>query len=312
MYRSLITVSLILVFGSCAVMSVLGLMSVFPDKKIIVFCLGSGMELGKILAISHLYRNWGKSALIEKISFTSIICFLITVTFILGFGFLSQSHQKSIHQSQKILAEINALNQEMSLLDNEINTIISAIDGYPDSYVSKKTQALEKSNYQKNMDRKHEIIKSRANLEVALLSQKSDSSPVFAVASIIDIEENQIIRVFIIILVIVLEPLTIGLTIATNAAWLNTEKTKTEQTHPTKTTPSQKDNTEKLQCIAQEHQLSASHIAEITGRKKIKTCKAWLKGDLPTPPRALYEIESWVEKQKNQPSSKKKAIGLVK
>jgi cell division protein FtsB len=312
MYRSLITVSLILVFGSCAVMSVLGLISVFPDKKAIVFCLGSGMELGKILAISHLYRNWKQSALIEKISFTSIICFLTTVTFILGFGFLSQSHQKSIHQSQKILAQINALEHEMSLLDKEIDTIFSTINGYPDSYVAKKTQALEKSNYQQNINRKHEIIKTRAKLELELLSQKSNSSPVFAVARIINIDESQIIRLFIIVLVIVLEPLTIGLTIATNAAWLNTEKTKTEHTQPQKAIPSINDNTEKLQCIAQEHQLTPSQIAEITGRKKIKTCKAWLKGDIPTPPRALYEIESWVEKQKNRPPSKKKSIELVK
>ena len=36
---------------------------------------------------------------------------------------------------------------------------------------------------------------------------------------------------------------------------------------------------------------------KMAGRKKIKTCEGWLKGTVPTPPRALADVQAWVEKK---------------
>jgi len=43
--------------------------------------------------------------------------------------------------------------------------------------------------------------------------------------------------------------------------------------------------------------LSVEQITKITNRKKLKTCKGWLDGSIPTPPRALAEVQAWVEKE---------------
>ena len=56
MYIVLVTLSLILVFGSSAFMSISGLLSIFTNNTIIIIYMGLGMEIGKILIISHLYR----------------------------------------------------------------------------------------------------------------------------------------------------------------------------------------------------------------------------------------------------------------
>ena len=58
MYPILVTISLILVFGSSAFMSVAGLLSVFSSSPAVIIPMGLGMEIGKILTVSHLFRNW--------------------------------------------------------------------------------------------------------------------------------------------------------------------------------------------------------------------------------------------------------------
>ena len=62
-----------------------------------------------------------------------------------------------------------------------------------------------------------------------------------------------------------------------------------------------KNQTEKLQSLQEKHNLTVSQIAKITGRKKLKTCEGWIDGTIPTPPRALAEVQAWVEKEYAKP-----------
>jgi hypothetical protein len=66
MYIALVTLSLILVFGSSEFMSIARLLSIFTNNTIIIVCMGFGMEIGKILAISHLYRSWHQNNATES------------------------------------------------------------------------------------------------------------------------------------------------------------------------------------------------------------------------------------------------------
>ncbi len=104
-------------------------------------------------------------------------------------------------------------------------------------------------------------------LETQLISGNDNSNPVFAAAEIFKIKDSKIISVFIPLLLLILEPLTIGLTIAANAAWMNHQKPE-----PKKNDHSKRQNLpEELKSLQKEYNLSVSQIAKITGRKKLKT-----------------------------------------
>ena len=67
-------------------------------------------------------------------------------------------------------------------------------------------------------------------------------------------------------LVLILEPLAIGLTIAANSAWMNYKKLGFQKKFP----PKSMDLPVGLQKLQKNYNLSIDKIAEITNRKKIK------------------------------------------
>ena len=107
-------------------------------------------------------------------------------------------------------------------------------------------------------------------------------------------------------MVLILEPLSIGLTIATNAAWIDHNKNRNSTSKASD--QGKKCFTKDLRKLQEENHLTVSQIKEITGRKKLTTCEGWLNGTIPTPPRVLKEIKTWVEKRENS----QKPISLIK
>jgi len=298
MYSALVTLSLILVFGSSAVMSISGLLSIFSNESFIIISMGLGMEIGKILTISHLHRTWEKYTSMVRAWFISIIFVLTLLTSFGVMGFLSQCHQKAVQGNHVIQSKINALTQEKSALKNQIDIVDKTLNGLPESHVSRRINERKSSRYEEKQNRLLEIIKQKASLEIQLISGNDNSNPVLAIAKILKMDDSFIISIFIPFLVLILEPLSIGLTIAVNSAWMDH---KNEIPAPQTNIKDNKNSTEELQNLQEKHNLTVSQIAKITGRKKLKTCEGWLKGTISTPPRALAEIQAYVEKEYVKP-----------
>jgi len=297
MYITLVTLSLTLVFGSSAYMSIYGLLSIFPNDPYIIICMGLGMEIGKVLTISHLYRTWHKNTALVKSWFVFIIFVLTFLTSFEVMGFLSQCHQKSIRSNHIIQSEIKALDKKEIVIKGQIQIIDKTLNGLPEAHVSRRINERKISGYAEKQESLVEIINQRAVLEKQLISEDSSSNPGFAIADIFEVENSDIISILIPLLVLILEPLSIGLTIAVNAAWLNYKEHE-----PLKDTSKvTKDNTEELQILQKKYDISIEKIAEITNRKKLKTCREWLDGSVPTPPRALAEVQAWVERESGKP-----------
>jgi hypothetical protein len=89
MYLILTTLSLALVFGSSAVMSISGLLSVFSNNTNIIICMGLGMEGGKILTISHLYRSWQHYNTQARTGYVFVVVALTLLTSFELTGYLS-------------------------------------------------------------------------------------------------------------------------------------------------------------------------------------------------------------------------------
>ena len=294
MYLILVTLSLILVFGSSAFMSISGLLSIFTNNTIIIICMGLGMEIGKILTISHLYRSWYKNNIVAKTWYIVIVFILTFLTSFEVMGFLSQCHQKAVQGNHIIQTKIIELNKKESILRSQIKMIDTTLEGLPKTHVTRRIRERKIAGYGDKQKKLIEIIEQKANLEAQLISEKKNSNPVAATAKVFKMDDSDIISIFIPLLVLILEPLAIGLTIAANSAWMNLTKDNC-QTSATQNNFSNNPNlTKELQSIQKEYNLSISKIAKITGRKKLKTCEGWLKGVIPTPPRALADVQAWV------------------
>ena len=197
MYPALVTLSLILVFGSSAYMSISGLLSIFSNNPIIIICMGLGMEIGKILTISHIYRTWQEDGVMIKTVFVFIIFVLTLLTSFEVVGFLSQSHQKTSQGNHVIQSKIDALNNEESILRSQIAMIDMTLKGLPKSHVTRRIQERKNYGYTVKQNKLLEIITKRSKLETQLISGDDNSNPIYSISKILKVKDPIIISILI-------------------------------------------------------------------------------------------------------------------
>lgn len=310
MYRLLVTASLLLVAGTSAYMSVYGLMSMFLSHAIVIICMGLGMEIGKVLTVSYLYHRWNNLNRLIRFSYIFIVSILVFITSIEIIGFLSQSHMTGSQGLRITETALRSLEKEAAILKQQIAVIDNTLSGLPVSYVTKRINERKAAGYEKKQARLLEISKIQSQLETKEFTQRQSAGPIFAAASIMKINETNVAAMFILLLVLVLEPLSIGLTLAASAVWLMPKTSSPVKPH--KNTPVIKNGpTDQLRSLCDQYNITISQIANITGRKKQKTCEEWIKGTTQVPERALRDVQTWVKKQNLEAPVGRKIITLA-
>lgn len=297
MYRILVTANLLLVAGTSAYMSIYGLMSMFVSHTLVIICMGLGMEIGKVLTVSYLYRNWPKLNRFSRFLYMLIVSILVFITSIEMIGFLSQSHMNGSRGLLITETTLRSLKNEAQILKQQIAVIDNTLAGLPVSHVSRRIKERKAAGYEKKQARVLEISKNQSQLETELLKNRQWAGPIFAIARIMKVKESDVAAMFILFLVLVLEPLSIGLTLAASASWVTPESAPQKKPKPNgNTDPVSSSPTEELRSLCNEFNLTIPQIADITGRKKQKTCEGWLNGTTPVPERALSAVQKWVQK----------------
>lgn len=291
MYAVLLTITLFLVAGSSVFMSVYGLVSVFRGYAAVIVCMGLGMETGEILTVSYLYRNWRDLNGFTRILYMLIVAILVLLTSVEVIGFLAQSHVSSTHDLRIAETALRALGEEEAVLRKQISIIDTILSGLPQSYVTRRIKERKAAGYDGKEARLLQIERQKAGLEAGILDARKAAGPVFAVARIMGINESNAISLLILLLVLVLEPLSIGLTAAVSATW-------TAKSAPRKTAGSlDRAAGNELAEFQKRHDLTVRQIMKITGRKKQKTCEEWLEGAAPVPEKALRAVRAWSNRQ---------------
>jgi len=295
MHRVLITASLVLVAGTSAYMSVCGLMSVFSGNAKVIMCMGLGMEIGKLMIVTYLYRKWRELIAFTRILYILIVFVLVLLTSVEVIGFLSQSHVSATRDLRISEAVIRSVMREATILEDQLRVTDATLKGLPISYVSRRIKERKASGYNGKQARLLKIAKEQARLETGIIKAKESAGPIFAVAQIMEINGTDAVAGLILLLVLVLEPLSIGLTVAATAAWLSRK-------NPPKIKTKRSTSTEELNEIQEKFGLTVPQLAKITGRKKPKTCEGWLNGKTAVPLRALRAVRAWADRQNHAPS----------
>ena len=240
MFLTLLTfISAIAISLIAAGYSILGLATLFAGAAVPIIAMGSALEVGKLVAASWLYHNWreGIPRALKAYLFTAIIV-LIFITSIGIFGFLSKAHLDQVRPTGNNEVQIalidKQINQQNLIIDRAENTL-DRLDKALDVYIAKEyvTRGLKERKKQKEerdflnaeikkaMDEIARLTSEKGNIEIEQLKIEADVGPLKYVAELIYGDNakdhfDEAVRIIILILIFVFDPLAVLLLIAAN------------------------------------------------------------------------------------------------
>ena len=240
MFLTLITfISAISISLIAAGYSILGLATLFAGAYIPIIAMGSALEVGKLVAASWLYHNWRRNIpkSLKAYLFTSIII-LIFITSIGIFGFLSKAHLDQVKPTAGNTEQIELIDkkirQEEKIIERAEKTLAQldkALDVYIDKeYVSRGLKERNKQKEERDLLNKSideamakiaDLNNSKSSINIEQLKLEADVGPLKYVAELIYGDNakdhfDSAVRIIILILIFVFDPLAVLLLIAAN------------------------------------------------------------------------------------------------
>jgi len=228
--------------GVSAYFSVVGMASIFPGAYWPIILMFSIIEVAKVVTISWTYRNWDNAPHSLKYPFICGVIVLMMFTSMGIFGFLSKAHLEHSADVGPIVDKVSLIDEKIRIekenidgyrksikqLDEAVDQIMGRSDserGAENSYRIRKTQSKERNELASNIEssQKHinQLNEEKAPYTNELRKAESDFGPIKYVAELIYGSDDRSIidkavRLLIIMIVSVFDPLAVLLLIAAN------------------------------------------------------------------------------------------------
>ena len=211
--------------------SIVGLTAIFAGAFWSIVIMGATLEVGKIITVTYLYRNWKSLSILITTYFISAVMILMAITSMGTFGYLSKAHIEHTSDSQNIDAKLERIDQMItrererivraervqSQLDASINSLIDqkyvviGLEARRKQESERKDIAERIREYQTTIDK---LTDEKIPLQQSMRDARREVGPIRYVAELIygssDTElMERSIRGIIILLVLVLDPLAI-------------------------------------------------------------------------------------------------------
>jgi hypothetical protein len=118
-YITLLTALIISVIS--AYYSISGLVAIFSAAAIPIIVMGASLELGKIITTVWLHQNWHRASLAFKTYLVPAVAFLMILTSIGIFGFLSKAHSDQNLVSGDVQAKIAIFDEKIKISRENID-----------------------------------------------------------------------------------------------------------------------------------------------------------------------------------------------
>ena len=224
--------------GIAAWYSIVGLTAIFAAAVVPVIIMGSALEAAKVITTMWLHKFWKGSGILIKLYLIPAVMIIAVITSMGIFGFLSRAHveqskpagnnvakieridlqvvreNRTMQDSEKIIAQLDQTVQV--LMDNQ------RIRGPDGALAVRKSQQAERDNLTKTINDAQAKIDTledeKFELNIAVRDLKLEVGPIKYVAALMydDAESNleNAIRIVILLLVVVFDPLALCLVIA--------------------------------------------------------------------------------------------------
>jgi len=240
MFLTLLTfISAISISVIAAGYSIIGLATLFAGATTAIIAMGGALEVGKLVAASWLYNNWRSDVprLLKAYLFVAIIV-LVFITSMGIFGFLSKAHLDQVKptSSNNIKIELidNQIISQEKIIERSQNTL-TLLDKALEVYIDKEyvTRGLKERKKQKPerdaltlaineaSDKITELSDKRCSLKREQDKIEAEVGPIKYIAELIygdDAKDyfDHAVRIVILILIFVFDPLAVLLLIAAN------------------------------------------------------------------------------------------------
>jgi hypothetical protein len=222
--------------------SIAGLVAIFSSQAIASIIMGAALGVGKLVAASWVYRNWNTAPRILKYYFTVAVVVLSLITSMGIFGYLSKAHlDQSVviggsADKVRILDEkiktskenIEANRKSLKQMDDAVDQIMARSTdekGADKAAALRRSQGKERTNLLGSIESEQKRIISineeRAPLAADLSKIEAEVGPIKYVAELVYGESSEemigkAVRMMIILIIFVFDPLAILLLIAAN------------------------------------------------------------------------------------------------
>tara|TARA_B110000444_G_scaffold256115_1_gene291822 strand:+ start:84 stop:1397 length:1314 start_codon:yes stop_codon:yes gene_type:complete len=109
--------------GVAAWFSIVGLMTFFQGAAMSIAVMAGILEVGKLVTVSWLYRYWSETSLLVKTYLSTAVLFLMLITSIGIFGYLSKAHQEVSGSSADAFAVVDRLDGQILREENKIDLL---------------------------------------------------------------------------------------------------------------------------------------------------------------------------------------------
>jgi hypothetical protein len=228
--------------GVSAYYSVIGLAQIFPGSFWPIIFMGSVLEASKLVTVSWLYNNWKKCPFLIKTYLSMAVTILMLITSMGIFGFLSKAHLEHSADNAPLVDKIALLDEKIKTEKENVEANRKAIKQYDevvDQTMGRSTdekgaataQTIRRSQQKDRTRILQEIQQSqsaiakyseeRAPLSTELKKIEADVGPIKYIAALAygeatnDIIDKSV-RLVILLIIVVFDPLAILLLIAYN------------------------------------------------------------------------------------------------
>lgn len=241
-FAALLMLVALAITGVAGYFSILGLMAIFPASPWAVAAMGGVLEVAKLVTASWVYRNWKNANKLLKTYFTIAVVVLSFITSMGVFGYLSKAHiehttvggsaQLKIEQleSKKASAERRLKNAQTSL--DTLDRLTTGENILDANYIRNR-QKRERATLNKEIESATADIQTIETdlipLKTENLKLEAEVGPIKYVAELFygsgdNATVDKAVRMMIIILIFVFDPLAILLIIAANMTFLGLTK----------------------------------------------------------------------------------------
>lgn len=196
--------------------SIVGLIAIFAASPLPIALMGSGLEAGKLIAASWLYKNWKDSPKFLKYYLTFAVLVLMFITSLGIFGFLSKSHIESNINVGETSIQLKVLEQREEITKERLQYLLKKAGDDPEKIARTTDRAIQIAQ--------NELIELQKEKLPLLKEQNAlmaEIGPLKYIAEMIygkNAEDHfdSAVRFVIILLIFVFDPLAVLLVIAAN------------------------------------------------------------------------------------------------
>ena len=202
--------------------SVIGLAQIFPGSFWPIVLMGGVLEIAKLVTVSWLYNNWKDTVLAMRYYFIIAIVFLMLITSMGIFGFLSRAHIESNIVVGANSVQLRTIETQERIAKERLDYLLKRAGDDPDKIARRTDNAIQETQAE---------LKRLSEQKLPLLKEENklaaEIGPIKYIAEALYDKEDpdfidKAVRTVIIVIIIVFDPLAVLLLIAANQTYKNT------------------------------------------------------------------------------------------